>query len=129
MRLCSQAVLRANRETGRNCLYAPCLNAPSDQIAQRAWYAKECGAGAVLMLPGISGWDAVRQLASDSAFGLPILIHPAMLGGWLQSHDSDGHGNGDEEHPRGLSHEFLFGVLPRLCGGDGEQHTIGAIFI
>ena len=43
--LCSQAVNKANHETGRNCLYAPCLNAPADQIEQRAYFAKDCGAG------------------------------------------------------------------------------------
>mmetsp|Transcript_25561 Transcript_25561/g.53393 ORF Transcript_25561/g.53393 Transcript_25561/m.53393 type:complete len:1020 (+) Transcript_25561:329-3388(+) len=123
VQLCSQAVLRANRETGRKTLYAPCLNAPSDQIFERAKFSKECGAGAVLLLPGLSGWDVARKLASDPTFGLPILIHPAMLGGWLHSHHRDDgeqqlDNDGEDEHPRGLSHEFLFGVLPRLCGGD-----------
>lgn len=120
VKLCSQAVLQANKETGRNSLYAPCLNAPANELFKRAWYAKQCGAGAVMILPGLSGWDVVRSLAADSSFGLPILVHPAMLGGWLHSHsDNDG-----EEHPRGLSHQFLFGILPRLCGGDGEYITL-----
>ncbi|KAL9186650.1 hypothetical protein ACHAXT_005888 [Thalassiosira profunda] len=119
VQLCSEAVLRANRETGRNSLYAPCLNAPSDLFFERARYAKDCGAGAVMILPGITGWDGIRRLASDPTFGLPILVHPALLGGWLQSHPGHGHGGDEEEeHPRGLSHEFLFGALPRLCGGD-----------
>ena len=117
---CSQAVLRANQETGRNCLYAPCLNCPSHQIFKRAFHAKECGAGGVMLLPGLSGWDVVRQLASDSTFGLPILIHPAMLGGWLQTHYNVEKCDNEVGHPRGLSHKFLFGVLPRLCGGDGK---------
>jgi hypothetical protein len=44
-----------------------------------------------MILPGLSGWDAVRTLAADSSFDLPILVHPAMLGGWLHSHsDNDG---------------------------------------
>jgi ribulose-bisphosphate carboxylase large chain len=123
IRLCSQAVLRANKETGRNSLYTPCLNCPSDKIFEHAFYAKECGAGGVMLLPGLSGWDVVRRLASDCTFGLPILIHPAMLGGWLQTHYDDTekcHNN--ESHPRGLSHKFLFGVLPRLCGGDGKRY-------
>ncbi len=123
--LCCDAVQRANRETGRNCLYAPCLNAPSDQIVSRAYFSKDCGAGAVMLLPGITGFDAVRQLAADPHFNLPILVHPAMLGGWLQSsrrgtcNSQEGEESEDEEdHPRGLSHKFLFGSLPRLCGGD-----------
>lgn len=128
--LCCDAVQRANRETGRNCLYAPCLNAPSDQLISRAYFSKDCGAGAVMLLPGITGFDTVRQLAADPCFNLPILIHPAMLGGWLQSShrrmdrrgscnsQEGGESEDEENHPRGLSHKFLFGLLPRLCGGD-----------
>lgn len=75
-----------------------------------------------MILPGLVGWDIVRVLASDSNFGLPILIHPAMLGGWLQQslscHQPADTQNDEEEHPQGLSHYFLFGVLPRLCGAD-----------
>ena len=125
IKLCAQAVLKANQETGRTTLYAPCLNGPSDQILTRAYYAKESGAGAVMVLPGIVGWDFVRVLASDKDFGLPILIHPAMLGGWLQQStmchtkpNTSKIQEGENEHPQGLSHHFLFGKLPRLCGGD-----------
>ena len=125
VKLCAQAVLKANQETGRTSIYAPCLNGPSDQILSRARYAKESGAGAVMILPGIVGWDWVRILASDDSFGLPILIHPAMLGGWLQQ-STNCHTKSNpptiredgKEHPQGLSHHFLFGKLPRLCGGD-----------
>eukprot|EP00985_Skeletonema_marinoi_P002389 scaffold999_cov136-Skeletonema_marinoi.AAC.1 len=51
-----------------------------------------------------------------------------MLGGWLQSSSQRRRGScnsqeggeteDEEDHPRGLSHKFLFGLLPRLCGGD-----------
>jgi len=124
VRLCAQAVQKANAETNKKCLYAPCLNAPAGQILRRARYAEEVGAGAVMVLPGIVGWDVVRELAADSGFRLPILVHPAMLGGWLHSEESgtsdinSAGGGNDVHHQRGLSHEFLFGVLPRLCGGD-----------
>jgi transketolase len=121
VKLCAQSVLKANQETGRNCLYCPCLNGPSDEVLPRAHFAKQCGAGAIMVLPGIVGWDVIRVLSSDEKFGLPILIHPAMLGGWLQqsfccyvstsSRDTD-------DYPQGLSHNFLLGMLPRLCGGD-----------
>ncbi|KAK1746921.1 RuBisCO large chain family protein [Skeletonema marinoi] len=124
--LCCDAVQRANRETGRNCLYAPCLNAPSDQIISRAYFSKDCGAGAVMLLPGISGFDAVRQLAAD-----PASIYPSssILPCWrvVQSsshrrrgscNSQEGGETDEEDHPRGLSHKFLFGLLPRLCGGD-----------
>lgn len=122
MALCSEAVKKANAETNRNCLYVPCLNAPASKVVERAYFAKNAGAGAVMLLPGISGFDVVRELAADDKFGLPILIHPALLGGWIQAnhyldhhHDEDGD---SDETVGGISHRFLFGVLPRLIGGD-----------
>ncbi len=118
VKLCAKAVRKANEETGKKCLYAPCLNAPLVKIIERARYAKQVGAGAVLVLPGISGWDVVRELAADTDFNLPILIHPALLGGWLDSDDNDNDEQSHIRHPHGISHEFLFGVLPRICGGD-----------
>ena len=45
------AVRRANAETGRKCVYAPCLNAPAHLVVSRAKFAKAAGAGAVLMIP------------------------------------------------------------------------------
>lgn len=121
VKLCAEAVARANKETGRNTLYCPCLNAPVDKLIERAYYSKRVGAGAVMCLPGISGWDIVRHLAADDKFALPILIHPALLGGWLHSdeHSEEEKGHPEEHHhPHGMSHKFLFGILPRLCGGD-----------
>lgn len=128
VKLCAEAVQKANAESNEiRSLYCPCLNAPHAEFLERARYAQTVGAGAVMVLPGITGWDSVRILAADESFGLPILVHPALLGGWLQSEDEDDDDddvkiNHEEHHyphhPRGLSHKFLFGVLPRLCGGD-----------
>ena len=117
VRLCAAAVQKANAETGRHSLYAPCLNTPANEFLKRAQFAKQVGAGCVMVLPGITGWDSVRVLAADHDFDLPILVHPALLGGWLD-YDAAEETSGLHLHPHGLSHEFLFGVLPRLCGGD-----------
>ena len=81
MRACAAAVRRANAETGRRCVYAPCLNAPAHLVVQRAKFAKAAGAGAVLMIPGITGLDTMRVLAEDPDFGLPVICHPAILAG------------------------------------------------
>ncbi|EEH57504.1 uncharacterized protein MICPUCDRAFT_10555, partial [Micromonas pusilla CCMP1545] len=114
VRACCAAVRRANAETGRRCVYAPCLNAPADLIVPRAKFAKACGAGAVLMIPGIGGLDAMRRLAEDPSFGLPIVCHPAILGAML-----GGGSDGPDDVPiRGFSHKVLLGILPRLCGAD-----------
>ena len=72
--------------------------------------ARDAGAGAVLMIPGITGLDTMRDLAADASFGLPIICHPAMLGAML--------GGGSKQRVGGFSHEVLLGVLPRLAGAD-----------
>ena len=110
IRACTAAVARANAETGRRCIYAPCVNAPAHLVIPRAHAARDAGAGAVLMIPGITGLDTMRDLAADETFGLPIICHPAMLGAML--------GGGSKKRVGGFSHEVLLGVLPRLAGAD-----------
>ena len=60
----STAVKEANEITGKNCAYAPSLNLPFDQIHEAAHTAKKLGAGSLLVLPGISGFDSLRTLAA-----------------------------------------------------------------
>ena len=110
VRACAAAVARANAETGRRCVYAPCVCAPAHLVIPRAHAARDAGAGAVLMIPGITGLDTMRELAADPSFGLPIICHPAMLGAML--------GGGSKNRVGGFSHEVLLGVLPRLAGAD-----------
>ena len=110
VRKCSDAVRRANVITGRRCVYAPCLNAPAHLIIQRAFTARDLGAGAVLMIPGITGLDTCRELAAHDSFKLPIISHPAILGSML--------GGGTRNSVRGFAHEILLGVLPRIAGCD-----------
>ena len=102
----SEAVRKANAETGGKCIYAPSLNLPSDQIAQAAFDAKALGAGALLVLPGISGFDLMRSLAEDDELGLPIMGHPALLGSFVTSKE------------QGISHGVVFGQLMRIAGAD-----------
>jgi ribulose-bisphosphate carboxylase large chain len=99
VRACAAAVRRANAETGRRCVYAPCLNAPAHLVVQRAKFAKAAGAGAVLMIPGITGLDTMRHLAEDPDFNLPVISHPAILGAML--------GGGSQHAVRGFSHKVL----------------------
>jgi ribulose-bisphosphate carboxylase large chain len=103
---CAEAVQRANRETGKHCLYLPNVTAPAGQIAQRAQQARALGAGGLLFCPGLAGLDSMRALADDDALGLPILGHPAFIGGLAVATDA------------GLSHRVLYGRLQRLAGAD-----------
>ncbi len=100
------AVSEANAKYGRNCLYAPSLNLPFDQIYDAAFTAKSYGVGALLVLPGISGFDSMRALAEDDALALPIQAHPSMLGSWVTS------------PTQGIGHGIAFGLISRLAGAD-----------
>ena len=103
---CAEAVARANRETGGRSIYVPNVTAPFDEILSRARHAKEDGAGGFLVAPGLTGLDAMRCLADDGRLALPILAHPAFQGTYVL-------------HPSsGMSHQLLFGQLPRLAGAD-----------
>ena len=48
--ICAKAVHKANEETGKKCVYAPCLNAPVAKILERARYAKQVG-GLLFIVP------------------------------------------------------------------------------
>lgn len=104
--LISRAVKEANEITGGNSAYAPSLNLPFDQVRDAAYAAKELGAGALLILPGITGFDSLRVLAADDSLALPIQGHPAMLGSLVTSKQE------------GIAHGIVFGTLMRLAGAD-----------
>lgn len=104
--LVSRAVREANEVTGGKSVYAPSLNLPFDQIVDAAHTAKDLGAGALLVLPGITGFDSLRLLAADDSLALPIQGHPAMLGSLVTS------------KYEGISHGIALGTLMRLAGAD-----------
>ncbi|MCX8094499.1 MAG: RuBisCO large subunit C-terminal-like domain-containing protein [Candidatus Goldbacteria bacterium] len=100
-------VCNAIKKTGKNCLYAPNITADTtDEIIKRAQYAKKCGAGALVISPGLTGLAAINELANKIKINLPILFHPAFLGGWTASKNT------------GISHYALYGQLARLSGAD-----------
>lgn len=103
---CASAIGRANREGGGRCLYVPNVTAPADQLLARARFARDAGAGALMVAPGLVGFDALRLLADDDALGLPLFLHPAFLGSFV-TRSTDG-----------LAHGVLFGTLARLAGAD-----------
>lgn len=103
---CTAAVERANRETGRKAIYMPNVTAPADKLMERALFARQAGAGGLLVCPGITGLDAMRQIADDDRIALPVMAHPAFQGPFVTSPDS------------GISHYALFGQIARLAGAD-----------
>jgi ribulose-bisphosphate carboxylase large chain len=104
---CAAAVADANQKTGCHSIYAPSLGVPHDRLVELAQYAKRVGAGGCLVMPGLTGFDSMRTLADDPNLGLPVFMHPALLGGFLGSQGT------------GISHYALFGQIARLSGADG----------
>ncbi len=103
---CAEAVARANRETGGQCLYLPNITGPFEAIMENARFAKQAGAGGFLVSPGLVGLDTLRRLADDDSLALPIMSHPALQGSFVTSDDS------------GMAHEVIFGQIARLAGAD-----------
>jgi ribulose-bisphosphate carboxylase large chain len=108
---CAEAMARANRETGKRCVYAPNITAPAHLIAGRARYARDAGAGALLISPAITGLDAMRAIADDDAIALPVLSHPAFCGHFVVHPD------------HGFSHYLYYGQLQRLAGADASIYV------
>lgn len=106
VRRCVEEVERANRETGQRAAYAPNVTADGAETHRRARFAREAGAGAILVSPGLVGLGQMARLAADDAIGLPILSHPTFQGSHVVN-------------PRqGISHAVLFGQIARLAGSD-----------
>lgn len=111
VRRCAAAVAEANATTGYGCLYVANVTAPIDRLLERAYLAKEAGAGGLMIAPGLTGWDAARRLAEDDGLGLPLFCHPALLGSFVSGAD------------RGIAHRVTFGQLPRLAGADAAIYV------
>ncbi|MCZ4274176.1 RuBisCO large subunit C-terminal-like domain-containing protein [Maritalea porphyrae] len=102
----AKAVNRANKETGHNCLYFPNIGGHFTSVIEDAQFAKQAGAGGILLMPGLLGFDIVNHFSSDADFDLPIMTHPSFLGPYVLSNDT------------GFTHSMMFGVLQRLAGSD-----------
>jgi len=103
---CADAIRRANAKTGGRSIYVPHVSGPADQLMERARFAREAGAGGLLVMTGLVGWDMLRCLADDDRIALPVVSHPAFLGSFVTGAD------------RGVAPAVLLGQLPRLAGAD-----------
>ena len=101
---CAEAVAKANEQTGFGAVYMPSINAPYNELERRVEVALDAGAGAFLVLPGLTGFDQMRYLASE--VDVPIMGHPAFLGSYSASPTN------------GIAHGKLYGTLMRLAGAD-----------
>lgn len=106
VKICAEAIERVNHESGYRCIYMPNVTGPVDQILDKALYAKEMGAGALLLTSGLTGPDMMRLLADDDRIALPLVCHPAFTGSYVITPDN------------GFSHYAFYGQLTRLIGAD-----------
>ncbi|MHB0896384.1 MAG: RuBisCO large subunit C-terminal-like domain-containing protein [Spirochaetales bacterium] len=60
---CAEAVDRANRQTGFRSIYMANITGRMDRIQGSARRARELGAGALLLCPSLTGFDAIRLIA------------------------------------------------------------------
>lgn len=105
---CAAAVARANSETGLRSIYVPNITASANQILEKVIFAKQAGAGGLMIAPGLAGFDAMRQVADDDSINLPIMSHPAFSGSYVTSPQN------------GISHYAFYGQLQRLAGADAS---------
>ncbi len=99
----AEHVARANRQTGRHCLYVPNLTGPVDRLAERLDDLRDAGVRAAMVAPMILGLDTVRALAASA--GIALFGHPALAGGFVQ-------------RGQGFAPQLLLGDLFRLAGCD-----------
>ncbi len=105
---CAAAIARGNAASGGQCRYVANVSAPADQVLARARFARDVGAGGLMLAPGLVGFDALRAVADDDALGLPVFLHPAFVGSLVT------------RSTEGLAHGVLFGTLARLAGADAS---------
>ena len=102
----AEAVANANARTGGHTLYMPNVTGPFESMLERIQFAKQAGAGGLMLIPAHTGLDFMRRLADDATIGLPIMSHPAFIGSYVLNPDL------------GVSHRVLHGQLLRLAGAD-----------
>jgi ribulose-bisphosphate carboxylase large chain len=86
----------------------PNVTGPAERVFDRALFARQAGAGGLLISPGLTGLDTMRRLAEDDRVGLPIMAHPAFQGSFVVN------------SAEGISHSALFGQVNRLAGADAS---------
>jgi len=113
--LVSEAINRANSETGGNCMYMPSFGPPHEDFERHLDILKELHIKGILVSPFLIGLDQMRFLAQHEDF--VIMAHPAFSGGYMMG----------ETH--GLRPGFLLGKLFRLLGADASIYcNIGGRF-
>ena len=106
VKACVEAIREGSMQSGSKTIYAANVTADGSETIERAYLAKELGADALMVAPGLVGFGVMHALASDSKLNMPIISHPALSGGFTMAGTS------------GISMPLWFGTLNRLFGAD-----------
>ncbi len=97
---------KAQKETGREVLYAINITDSPNRMYKKALKVVETGGNALMVNTFTVGFAALADLVSDSAVSVPILTHPAFAGSYY------------EAPLNGVASNVILGKLPRLAGSD-----------
>ena len=103
---CAAMVQEMNAAHGTHTLYAANVSGDGTDVLERAYFAKEAGATALMVAAGLVGFGWLHKLATDENLRLPIIHHPAYSGGFVS------HG------VSGVADYLQLGLLPRIFGAD-----------
>jgi len=106
---CCRAVDRAAQKTGKKSEYYPNITSDSEEVYKRFEFAKNQGAGGVLIAPQITGLTMMHALASLKE--LPVMAHPSFTGSYLINAEN------------GIDSGFYYGSLWRALGADSVIFT------
>ena len=110
-----EAVLKANHETGGNCVYLPNFGPDRENFENHLRILKENEIKGLLVSPLLIGLDTLRFLAKHENFFL--MAHPSLSGGMILH----------ETH--GVRPGLLLGKLFRMLGADASIYgNIGGRF-
>jgi len=103
---CIAAARQAEGETGQKLIYFANLTGPTSKLRENARRAIDAGANGLLFNVLSYGFDALAELAADSAVDVPIAAHPALAGAFYPS------------PYHGIAAPLLLGKLVRIAGAD-----------
>ncbi|UOF90455.1 2,3-diketo-5-methylthiopentyl-1-phosphate enolase [Fodinisporobacter ferrooxydans] len=106
VRACRDKGLEAAETTGQRVLYAANLSGPVTKMIDKAKYAIEAGANALLLNVLPYGYDILQRLAEDPDIPVPLVAHPALSGALYGSADY------------GIAAHIILGTLMRMAGAD-----------
>lgn len=103
---CAATIAEANEAVGGHTIYAANVSADGEAVLERAYAAKEAGATALMVAPALVGYGWLHRLAKDPGLNMPIISHPAMMGGFALPGVS------------GIADHLWFALFPRIFGAD-----------